>query len=106
MAQHAQLLALENVSKSFRTPDGEELLVLDRINLEMAEGEILALLGKSGSGKSTLLRIIAGLAAPSNGVVRYRRKPVTGPVHGLAMVFQNFALFPWLNVLQNVELGL
>lgn len=64
------------------------------------------MLGKSGSGKSTLLRIIAGLIAPSSGTVTYRGKPVTRPVEGIAMVFQSFALMPWLTVLENVELGL
>lgn len=63
-------------------------------------------MGKSGSGKSTLLRIIAGLIAPSSGTVTYRGKPVTRPVEGIAMVFQSFALMPWLTVLENVELGL
>jgi NitT/TauT family transport system ATP-binding protein len=81
-------------------------LVLDDINFKLQEGEIVALLGKSGSGKSTLLRIIAGLVSPTSGDVSYRGKPVTQPVRGIAMVFQSFALMPWLTVLENVELGL
>ena len=80
--------------------------VLDDIDLELREGEIVALLGPSGSGKSTLLRILISLLRPSSGDVRYRGRPVTGPMPGLAMVFQTFALFPWLTVLQNIELGL
>jgi NitT/TauT family transport system ATP-binding protein len=72
----------------------------------MHEGEVVALLGKSGSGKSTLLRIIAGLSAPSKGEVLYRGTPVRQPVAGISMVFQSFALMPWLTVLENVELGL
>lgn len=80
--------------------------MLNNINFQMQEGEIVALLGKSGSGKSTLLRIIAGLIKPSSGKVIYRNNPVAAPVRGMAMVFQNFALLPWLTVLQNVELGL
>src|SRR3990167_11303031 len=72
----------------------------------MYEGEIIAILGKSGSGKSTLLRILAVLVAPSEGELLYRGKPVKGPVRGISMVFQHFALLPWLTVLQNVELGL
>jgi NitT/TauT family transport system ATP-binding protein len=80
--------------------------VLDDISLELHKGEILALLGKSGSGKSTLLRCIAGLIAPSSGEVRYRGVPLTGANPGVAMVFQSFALLPWLTVLQNVEIGL
>jgi NitT/TauT family transport system ATP-binding protein len=81
-------------------------LVLDDINLQIAAGEFVALLGPSGSGKSTLLRILAGLLSPSEGQVLFRGVPQHGPNPHLAMVFQSFALFPWLTVLQNVELGL
>jgi len=80
--------------------------VLAEVNLSLRSGEIVGLLGRSGSGKSTLLRIIAGLIKPSGGEVIYRGRPVTGPAEGIAMVFQTFALFPWLTVLQNVEAGL
>ena len=73
----------------------------------MRAGEIVGLLGRSGSGKSTLLRLIAGLAEPSaGGTVNYLGKPVAGPAAGIAMVFQSFALFPWLTVYENVALGL
>lgn len=102
----APIIELINVKKSFRMGERQELLVLDQINFTMNEGEIIAILGKSGSGKSTLLRIIAGLIEPSSGTVHYRGKSVLGPARGIAMVFQNFALLPWLTVLQNVELGL
>lgn len=81
-------------------------VVLDGVSLTVHEGEIVGLLGRSGSGKSTLLRIIDGLLAPTFGEVRWRGEKVSGPVDGIAMVFQNFALFPWLTVLQNVLLGL
>jgi len=100
------LLRLTNISKSFRKTEGEEHLVLDGVNLGIDEGEIVALLGRSGSGKSTLLRIISGLTRPGSGEVLYCGEPVRGPVRGLSMVFQTFALFPWLTVLENVELGL
>lgn len=100
------IIQIKNVKKSFSQNDHQELLVLEDINLELYEGEITAILGKSGSGKSTLLRIIAGLIKPSSGEVIYRGKEVTAPVEGLAMVFQSFAIMPWLTVLQNVELGL
>lgn len=100
------IIAIENLSKSFKKASTQDLLVLEDVNFKLQEGEIVALLGKSGSGKSTLLRIIAGLIAPSSGTVTYRGKPVTRPVEGIAMVFQSFALMPWLNVLENVELGL
>lgn len=100
------ILDLQNLSKSFKKTDHPDLLVLDNIQLQIHSGEIVALLGKSGSGKSTLLRLIAGLIKPTSGKVIYRNKPVRGPVRGIAMVFQNFALLPWLTVLENVELGL
>jgi NitT/TauT family transport system ATP-binding protein len=100
------IITIEHLTKSFRKAATQDLLVLEEVNFKLHEGEIVALLGKSGSGKSTLLRIIAGLVAPSSGTVTYRGNPVTGPVPGIAMVFQSFALMPWLNVLENVELGL
>jgi NitT/TauT family transport system ATP-binding protein len=100
------LIKLDKIRKSFPKPDKQELLVLEDVDLSLRQGEIVALLGKSGSGKSTLLRIIAGLVEPSDGSIKYRNKPVHGPVHGISMVFQHFALMPWLTVLQNVELGL
>jgi NitT/TauT family transport system ATP-binding protein len=100
------IIAIENLYKSFKKDITQELLVLDGINFSLHKGEIVALLGKSGSGKSTLLRIIAGLVPATEGRVVYRGVPVTKPVPGIAMVFQSFALMPWLTVLENVELGL
>lgn len=100
------LIEVVNVRKSFRKGDRQELLVLEDVNFRMSEGEIVAILGKSGSGKSTLLRIIAGLVQPTQGDVFYRGQSVYGPARGISMVFQSFALLPWLTVLQNVELGL
>ena len=100
------LLQIRSCCQAFPKADGEDLLVLDDINLTLKDGEIVGLLGRSGSGKSTLLRLIAGLARPVSGSVIYRGQPVIGPAPGIAMVFQSFALFPWLTVLENVELGL
>lgn len=100
------LIEVRDVQKSFKTGDRQELLVLQDINFRMNAGEVVAILGKSGSGKSTLLRIIAGLVQPTQGTVFYRGQPVYGPARGISMVFQTFALMPWLTVLQNVELGL
>jgi NitT/TauT family transport system ATP-binding protein len=100
------LLQCSEVRKAFPKPDGEELLVLEGMNLELREGQIMGLLGRSGSGKSTLLRLIAGLAEPSAGEVQYLGQPILGPARGIAMVFQSFALFPWLTVFENVALGL
>jgi NitT/TauT family transport system ATP-binding protein len=104
--EDSALLVAERVGKSFKTPDRAGRLVLDGVDFRLAEGEIVAMLGKSGSGKSTFLRILAGLIEPSAGRVLYRGREVRGPAHGVAMVFQSFALFPWLTVLGNVELGL
>src|SRR6202171_3836752 len=105
-ARAAPLLRSIALSKTYRTPDHSGRLVLEHIDFVLREGEIVAILGKSGSGKSTFLRTLAGLIAPSEGQVEYRGAPVAGPVQGVAMVFQSFALFPWLTVLGNVELGL
>ncbi|PSR23688.1 MAG: nitrate ABC transporter ATP-binding protein [Sulfobacillus acidophilus] len=90
----------------YTQPDNYNIRVLDDINFDIQTGEFVALLGPSGSGKSTLLRIITGLSEPSYGTVLYRGEPVSGPNPHAAMVFQSFALYPWLTVQQNVELGL
>jgi len=100
------ILEAKGVTKTFTTPDGRALPVLDGVSLTLREGEIVALLGKSGSGKSTMLRCIAGLIAPSAGSVSYRGTPLNGANPGVAMVFQSFALLPWLTVQQNVELAM
>lgn len=100
------IVELKAVGKSFRSADGAARSVLEGVDFRLAEGEIVALLGQSGSGKSTLLRIMAGLIAADAGDVSYRGQPLYGPAHGVSMVFQSFALFPWLTVQQNVELGL
>ncbi len=100
------LLDVKNVKRTFPRGGGEELLVLDDVNLSLKDGEIVGLLGRSGSGKSTLLRLIAGLSRPQGGALAYMGAPIEGPVQGVAMVFQGFALFPWMTVLENVQLGL
>jgi NitT/TauT family transport system ATP-binding protein len=100
------LISVDDVTKTFATRDGGELPVLEGISLEVKSGEIVALLGKSGSGKSTLLRCIAGLVRPSGGSISYRGRPLKGINPGVSLVFQTFALLPWLTVQQNVELGL
>jgi NitT/TauT family transport system ATP-binding protein len=106
MMTQKNLIDLNNVAKSFKAADGSARMVLDKVNFQLKEGEIVALLGKSGSGKSTMLRIMAGLIPADHGEMTYRDKAIFGPVAGIAMVFQSFALFPWLTVQQNVELGL
>jgi NitT/TauT family transport system ATP-binding protein len=105
-APRVPLISVRDLSKSFSGPGGRPLLVLDDINLDVAEGEFVALLGRSGSGKSTLLRCIAGLMAPTEGEVQFRGERLAGTNRETAMVFQTFALMPWLTVQQNVELGL
>jgi len=100
------LLHVDKVARSFPRPGGSELVVLDDVNLTLQDGEIVGLLGRSGSGKSTLLRIISGLSPATRGQVSYLGQAVEGPASGIAMVFQSFALFPWLTVLENVQLGL
>lgn len=100
------LIKAEGITKSFTKSEGGELLVLDTLNFQIQKGEIIAILGKSGSGKSTFLRILAGLIKPSSGTVYFNNNPIYDPVQGIAMVFQSFALMPWLTVLENVELGL
>ena len=105
------LLEAHNVSKTFAAKEKRKRgprppLVLDNIDLQINAGEFVALLGPSGSGKSTLLRILAGLLQPTTGQVLFKGVPQHGANPHLAIVFQSFALFPWLTVLQNVELGL
>ena len=101
------LITVNDVSKRFPLPDGKgEFSVLEDISLTISTGEVVALLGRSGSGKSTLLRIMSGLIGPSDGRVQFKGAPLVGSNPNLAMVFQSFALLPWLNVQDNVELGL
>ncbi|MBV1702299.1 MAG: AAA-associated domain-containing protein [Hyphomicrobiales bacterium] len=101
-----KLIELNKVSRAFPKASGSQFQVLQDVDLTIRAGEIVGLLGRSGSGKSTLLRIIAGLVKPSSGSAVCRGEPITAPPRGIAMVFQSFALFPWLTVQQNVELGL
>ncbi len=106
MQQTSSLLTAEHIAKSFPLPAGGEQTVLEEVTLNIAPGEVVALLGRSGSGKSTLLRILAGLIQPSRGRVLVNGAPLVGPNAQVAMVFQSFALLPWLTVQENAELGL
>jgi NitT/TauT family transport system ATP-binding protein len=102
----ATILDVDKVSQAFATGSGETRApVLSDVSMRLKTGEIVALLGRSGSGKSTLLRIIAGLSRPTQGTVKIGGELLDGPAKDVAMVFQSFALFPWLDVLNNVEIG-
>lgn len=100
------IIELKSVDKSFNSADGSARLVLQGVDFTLYEGEIVALLGQSGSGKSTMLRIMAGLISADKGEVMYQGLPIYSAARGISMVFQSFALFPWLTVQKNVELGL
>jgi NitT/TauT family transport system ATP-binding protein len=105
-ATRPPIVELRSICKSYAKPSGEPMPVLVDINLTIHEGEIVGLLGRSGSGKSTLLRTVGGLITPSSGAALYRNHSMPGPPEGISIVFQSFALFPWLTVLENVEIAL
>jgi NitT/TauT family transport system ATP-binding protein len=100
------LVEVKNIKQAYTKEASSDFVVLDNVDVVIKSGEIVGLLGRSGSGKSTLLRIVAGLLRPTAGEVMWRGAQLNGPAEGVAMVFQSFALFPWLTVQENVELGL
>jgi len=100
------IVELTGIDMTFGESTGDKMKVLDDINLTVQENDVMALLGPSGCGKSTIMRILSGLIQPTSGVVKYRGAPLDGVNPGVAMVFQNFALFPWLTVRENILLGL
>ena len=106
LTERAAVAELCNITKTYTVAGGRELKVLDQIDLAVHEGELLALLGQSGSGKSTLLRCLTGLALPTSGRVLAYGKPLEGINPYASIVFQTFALYPWLTVEQNVAVGL
>ena len=91
------------IEKSYPQPDGTRIQVVSPTDLTVEAGKIIALLGPSGCGKSTLLRMLSGLSQPTAGTIRWHGKELNGQTPNVAIVFQSFALFPWLTVLQNVE---
>src|ERR1700727_1007285 len=97
------IIRAEKVEKYYAQPSENKIQVIPPTDLEIAEGQIVALLGPSGSGKSTLLRMLTGLSVPSAGQVYWHEKPVATTDVNVSIVFQSFALFPWLSVLENVE---
>src|ERR1041385_6556007 len=100
------LCEARNVSHDFVMPNGSKLRVLENINVAVKPSEVVALLGPSGCGKSTILRILAGLIKPSEGEVFYRGRRVDGLTPGVGIVFQSFALYPWMTVTENVAIVL
>src|SRR5476651_2446310 len=100
------IVELIGIDMTFGEQAGDKMKVLDDINLTVQEHDVMALLGPSGCGKSTIMRILSGLIQPSSGTVKYRGQVMKGVNPGVAMVFQNFALFPWLSVRENILLGL
>ena len=100
------IVELIGVEMRFGIGDDQKMKVLEDINLTVQEHDVMALLGPSGCGKSTIMRILSGLIQPTSGMVKYRGKPLDGVNPGVSMVFQNFALFPWLTVRENILLGL
>jgi NitT/TauT family transport system ATP-binding protein len=101
----SEILQIKDVRKWFNS-EGKKLLVLDGISFDVKEGEFIGIVGPSGCGKTTLLRIIAGLEKQDEGEVLLRGKPIKGPGQDRAMVFQDYALFPWRNVIGNILFGL
>ena len=104
-ATAAPLIELIGIDMRFGEADGDTTKILEDINLTVQENDVLALLGPSGCGKSTIMRILSGLIKPSGGIVKVQGQPLKGVNPGVAMVFQNFALFPWLTVRENILLG-
>ncbi len=103
MANGNRLLQAVDVSHEFKLPNGMAYTAVENINLEIKSNEVTALLGPSGCGKSTILRILAGLITPTKGKVLYHGQPQHGLTPGIGMVFQGFALYPWMTVSENVQ---
>lgn len=97
------IIEARQVEKYYEQPHGDRIQVIAPTDLSIHPGTILALLGPSGSGKSTLLRMLTGLAQPSSGQVLWHGHPLNGQVPNVTIVFQSFALYPWLTVRENVE---
>jgi NitT/TauT family transport system ATP-binding protein len=102
-ATHEIIIEARQVEKSFRQPEGRSIQVIAPLDLSLEADTVTALLGPSGSGKSTLLRMLCGLSRPTSGEVYWHGQPLSEATPNVAIVFQSFALFPWLTVLQNVE---
>jgi len=106
MTNHPLLCEAKGIGKDFELPDGKSLHTLEKMDVQVHPDEILALIGPSGCGKSTFIRILAGLIPPTEGQIFYHGKPITGLLPNFSLVFQNFALYPWMTVTQNIEMVL
>lgn len=104
-SEHEDFLVIEDLFKSYRTPHGDPNIILNRINLTIGETEYISILGHSGCGKSTLLKIIAGLEKVTSGSVRLEGREIRKPGCDRMMVFQHYALLPWLTVRENIRLA-
>src|SRR5262249_18344952 len=102
MSNKNTLLEANQVTHEFKLPTGVKFIAVENIHLEVKSNEVTALLGPSGCGKSTILRILAGLIIPAHGKVLYHGAPLKGLTPGVGMVFQAFALYPWMTVFENV----
>jgi len=102
---HETIITAQGIGKEFVSPSGARFQALDAIDMEISANEFVCIVGPSGCGKSTLLRIMAGLDKASTGRALYRDRPIDAPGRDIGMVFQEYSLFPWLTVAQNVALG-
>lgn len=100
-----RIIDIRNLSKQYKTKQGEPIFAVDDVTLPIAENSFTCIVGPSGCGKSTILRIAAGLEPASSGTVHYRTNPVSNPCGKIGLVFQEYSLFPWLTVLDNVAIG-
>src|SRR5258706_11937893 len=98
-------LQLRNITMTFRTRRGNDVIAVDNLSLDVADREFISIVGPSGCGKSTLLRVVAGLVRPDQGDVLLDGRHITNPGADRGMVFQSYTLFPWLTVQGNVEFG-
>jgi len=100
------MLSIKNLNKTYHTEEGDEVVALSDINLDVADKEFVCFIGPSGCGKTTLLRITAGLEKPDSGTLTVNNEPITGPGPDRGMVFQEYSLFPWRTVLKNITFSL
>ena len=104
-AQKTGAISAKNIRKEFIGPDGESVIALDNVDVEIKSGEFICLIGPSGCGKSTFLRLVAGLIQPTEGTLYLDDEEIKKPSYERGLVFQDPTLFPWLNIYENVAFG-